>query len=129
MARDNWVHVQSDNTAMVEAINKQSSRSDTLLSVIQPLVLLSLKFNFTVAHSNMFMCDILSRLQLTEFQLHAPHGVRQSANAHSRPAVHAIEAETVRLIHQSFAPNSRKAYMRGRQLLHSSASNTAFRLT
>jgi hypothetical protein len=63
------VQVRSDNMATVAAINKGTSRSEDLLSVIQEMFWLSVKLNFRLTASHIpgkinILADRLSRLHL-----------------------------------------------------------------
>ena len=68
----------SDNHAVVDIINKQTSREPKVMVLVRRLVLNCLKYNilFKSKHIPGILnreCDLLSRLQVDKFKLLAPH--------------------------------------------------------
>ena len=76
----------SDNHAVVDIINKQTSREPKVMVLVRRLVLNSLKYNilFKSKHIPGILnreCDLLSRLQVDKFKLLAPHADEQPTTA------------------------------------------------
>lgn len=79
------VTLQSDNMAVVQVINSNTSRDFHLMELMRRLMLLSLKFNihFKAEHNpgkSNIAADLLSRLQVDEFQQHFPSMDRKPTN-------------------------------------------------
>ena len=80
--RNSSVLFHSDNTGVVEVVNKQSSPSNIIMNIIRPLVLYLIKYNIQlrsqhVQGSKNVLCDIISRFQLTP-QILAKYGMQPS---------------------------------------------------
>ena len=73
----------TDNAALVDIINKATSRDPTVMIFVRRLVLVCLQFNilFRARHVPGVLADSLSRLQVMKFKQLAPVGT------HSSPAV------------------------------------------
>ena len=68
----------TDNTAVVEIINKKSSRCARIMQLVRPFVLQCLHFNVSVKAAHVpgqanIIADALSRFQMERFRLAAPH--------------------------------------------------------
>lgn len=86
IALELWCHqfqncrviLHSDNIAVVHVINKTTSKDPNLMTLMRRLMLLSLQHNihFVAEHVPGVLntaADMLSRLQVTEFQIRFPH--------------------------------------------------------
>ena len=76
--RNHCIVFFSDNHAVVDIINKQTSREPKIMVLVRRLVLNCLKYNilFKSKHIPGILnreCDLLSRLQVDKFKLLAPH--------------------------------------------------------
>jgi hypothetical protein len=72
----------SDNTGVVQIINKQSSSSKNpiIMNIVRPLVLLLMKLNIQLRSQHIqgvknHLCDLISRFQITPSQL-TSHGMK-----------------------------------------------------
>ena len=85
LAFETWGHLiankfidfYTDNEAVSEVINKQSSRDETLMKLLRRLVLCSLRHNILFRATHLpgkfnILPDLLSRLQIDQFLERAP---------------------------------------------------------
>ena len=87
-----FVIFHSDNSSVVHAINKQSSRNKLVMLLIRPLVLTFLQYNITfkarhIPGKHNILCDRLSRLQVLP-QMLEEYGINPTPTpiaAHLRP--------------------------------------------
>ena len=105
----------SDNHAVVDIINKQTSREPKIMVLVCRLVLNCLKYNilFKSKHIPGILnreCDLLSRLQVDKFKLLAPHADVQPTPGSTQPTTAELEANLKRLMHSATSPGSRKTY-------------------
>jgi hypothetical protein len=98
IALDLWCHrltnstvvLHSDNSAVVHVINNNTSKDSHLMTLMRRLMLLSLKNNIHFVAKYFpgkfnTSADLLSRLQVTEFQVRFPH--MQPKPTHGIPAL------------------------------------------
>ena len=91
----------TDNSAVVDIINKQSSKCNITMQIVRPLVLLFLKYNITlfckhIPGANNILCDSLSR-QKHNRQLLRQYGMRQEATpvpSHLQPQNFSLDLDT-----------------------------------
>ncbi len=81
LIRNHLILFYTDNAALVEIINKTTSRDPTVMIFVRQLVLAWLKFNilFRAKHvpgAKNTLADALSRLQVSKFRELAPAGVQ-----------------------------------------------------
>ncbi|XP_021367155.1 uncharacterized protein LOC110459297 [Mizuhopecten yessoensis] len=81
--RNRCLLLYCDNMAVVDIINKQTSKDSTLMALTRRFVITSLRFNilFSARHipgKSNILADHLSRLQVELFQQQAPHMERHS---------------------------------------------------
>ena len=80
--RDKCIVFFSDNQAVVEIINKQTSKDRSVMALLRHFVLCTLKYNFLFYAKHIAGCvnresDALSRLQEEKFRALAPYADEQ----------------------------------------------------
>ena len=111
----NALHFFTDNVALVDIINKATSRNATVMVFVRWLLLPYLNFNilFWARHVpgvKNILADSLFRLQVSKFKQLAPVGVQSSPTAIQLPLL--LAAITSNLIQSSLQPSSIPTYHR-----------------
>lgn len=76
--------INTDNIALVHILNSQSSKSQRVMSLLRPLILLCLKYNIQIKSTHISgyknsIADSISRFQWEKFRTLAPHADKNPA--------------------------------------------------
>ena len=107
----------TDNVALVDIINKQTSKDEGILILLRSLVLCCLRFNilFRFRHIPGFLnrrADSLSRFQVAEFKALTPRRGHSSDSCARRPTAREVVDTLQVLVRSSISEGSKKTHQR-----------------